>query len=63
MDKSKRNSTQIHTRKLDRMVAKNQMKDSGMVNICHRHGLRGQGRSFFANNWRDYKYFGGQILV
>ena len=50
-------------KKIDRMVAKNNMKDIGMVRICkgQKHG-RNNGHSEnervsssrFANNWRDY---------
>ena len=42
--KRKRVSVQIHTRKLDRCVAKKRMKQAGMRKI-NKHG-------FFANNWR-----------
>ncbi|MBC5745553.1 hypothetical protein FMM74_018785 [Lachnospiraceae bacterium MD308] len=49
-NKVRRVSTQVHTRKLDRMVAKNNMKKRGIVHI-NKDGADG---SFFANNWREY---------
>lgn len=50
MKNSKRVPTQVHTRKLDRMVARNNMKKKGIVHI-NKDGADG---SFFANNWRKY---------
>lgn len=38
--------TQVHTRKLDRMVARENMKKLGIVHI--------NKNNFFANNWRNY---------
>ena len=61
--KTHRVSTQIHTRKLDRLVAKKQMKSFGMCNICQRKGLRNDNRSAFANDWRNYTTYGSKILV
>ena len=49
-NKVKRVPTQVHTRKLDRMVARRNMKKQGMVHI-NKDGVNG---SFFANNWREY---------
>lgn len=63
MKKTRRVPTQIHTRKLDRGVAKKQMKDHGMMNICHRDGLRGSGRSTFANYWRKFTQYGTKTLA
>lgn len=50
MAKQKRVSTQVHTRKLDRMVARNNMKKKGVVHI-NKEGADG---SFFSNHWREY---------
>ena len=49
-NKVKRVPTQVHTRKLDRMVARRNMKKQGMVHI-NKDGVNG---SSFANNWREY---------
>lgn len=49
-NKIKRVPTQVHTRKLDRMVARRNMKKRGIVHI-NKDGVNG---SFFANNWREY---------
>ena len=49
-NKVKRVPTQVHTRKLDRMVARRNMKKQGMVHI-NKDGING---SFFASNWREY---------
>lgn len=62
-NKSKRVSTQIHTRKLDRLVAKNQMKNAGFVKLCHRGGSRNGLQSAFARDWRRFTTYGGTILV
>ncbi len=44
--KTKNVPTQVHTRKLDRMVARENMKKLGIVHI--------NKNNFFANNWRNY---------
>lgn len=49
-NKVRRIPTQVHTRKVDRMVARNNMKKRGIVHI-NKDGTDG---SFFANNWREY---------
>lgn len=48
--KSKRVSTRVHTRKLDRLIARDNMKRAGIYRFTHgqRH------HSFFANHWREY---------
>ena len=46
----KRVSTQVHTRSLDRMVARNNMKKRGITNI-NKKKVDG---SFFSENWRNY---------
>lgn len=49
----------IHTRKIDRMVSKNNMKRRGLSKIC-KHSKSGNGhrievsQSYFAKNWREY---------
>lgn len=50
MKKIKRVSTRVHTRKLDRMVAQNNMVRAGIYkfNKGERH------HTFFANHWREY---------
>lgn len=48
--KNSRVSTQIHTRKLDRIVARENMKKHGITQINKVKGLT----SFFAKHWRDY---------
>lgn len=45
-DKIKRVPTRVHTRELDRSIAKTNMKRSGLHRI-------GKG-DFFHNNWRKY---------
>lgn len=40
----------IHTRKLDRRVAKATMKKRGIVHVAKRH----KTGSYFASNWREY---------
>lgn len=48
--KSKRKSIRVHTRKLDRLVAKNNMVRAGIYRFT-----RGERHhSFFANHWREY---------
>jgi hypothetical protein len=42
--------TQVHTRKLDRAVARNKMHKMG---ITHINKKKADG-SFFARNWRNY---------
>ena len=46
----KRVSTQVHTRKLDRMVERKNMEKRGVVHI-NRDSSDG---SFFTKNWRSY---------
>lgn len=50
MKNSKRVLTQVHTRKLDRMVARRNMEKAGINHINKDKA----DRSFFANHWRDY---------
>ena len=66
--KYKRVSTRVHTRKIDRMVAKNNLKASGRVNITSRkrnrygtkkdrtHGSQAVNAhySYFSKNWRKW---------
>lgn len=42
---------QIHTRELDRMVAKNNMKKVGFRQICKRDRV---GESIFKRNWKQF---------
>ncbi len=46
----KRVSTQVHTRKLDRMVARKNMEKKGITQI---NKVKSDA-SFFSKNWRDY---------
>lgn len=48
--KTQRVATQVHTRKLDRMAARRNMKSKGIIQI---NKDKADG-SFFSNNWRDY---------
>ena len=48
--KDKRVPTQVHTRKLDRMVARNNMEKKGIKKI---NEDRADG-SFFSRFWRNY---------
>ena len=48
--KSKRVPTQVHTRKLDRMVARNNMEKKGIKKINEDRA----DESFFSNNRRSY---------
>ena len=48
--KSKRVSTRVHTRKLDRLVARNNMCRAGIYRFTH--GKRHE--SFFCKRWREY---------
>lgn len=41
-------------RKFMRNIVKFAMKKQGMYQICKRTGKRGEGRSYFAEHWRDY---------
>lgn len=64
----KRVSTKVHTRKIDRSVAKNKMKMSGMCGVCKNdNGTRspratkknrlvkeGEHRSYFSNHWKEF---------
>ncbi len=49
--KTKRVSTQVHTRKLDRMVARKNMEKKSVTQI---NKVKGGDASFFSKNWRDY---------
>ena len=49
-NKVKRVPIQVHTRKLDRMVARRNMKKQGMVHI-NKDGVNGR---FFAKSWIEY---------
>lgn len=49
--KEKRVPTQIHTRELDRMVAKNNMKKAGFMQICKKDRT---GESIFKRNWKQF---------
>ena len=48
--KTKRVPTQVHMRKLDRMVARKNMEKKGVTQI---NKIKGDV-SFFSKNWRDY---------
>ena len=48
--KDKRVPTQLHTRKLDRMVARNNMEKKGITHF-NKDGVNG---SFFSRFWRSY---------
>lgn len=48
--KTKRVHTQVHTRKLDRSVARNHMKQRGITGI----NKKTAGESFFSRAWREY---------
>lgn len=48
--KRKRVSTRVHSRKIDRLVAKNNMKKAGIYRFTH----GGRHDSFFANHWHEY---------
>ena len=48
--KTKRVPTQVHTRKLDRMVARKNIEKKGVTQI---NKIKGDA-SFFSKNWRDY---------
>lgn len=48
--KAERVPAQVHTRKLDRMVARNNMKKKGVTQI---NKVKGD-RSFFSKYWRSY---------
>ena len=58
-NKQKRVPTQIHTRKLDRLVAKNQMHKAGLIRICDKR----TGRSTFAEQWRKFTIYDLNILA
>lgn len=55
----RRVSTRVHTREIDRGVARRQMKLIGMRRVA-KHDHHGRGwqlvydRSYFANHWREY---------
>ena len=48
--KTKRVPVQVHTRKLDRMVARKNMGKKGVTQI---NKIKGD-TNFFSKNWRDY---------
>ena len=41
-------------RKYYRQIVKYAMDKMGLYQICKRTGKRGQGRSYFAEHWRDF---------
>jgi hypothetical protein len=53
---NKRVPERIHTRKIDRKVAKNKMKAAGYTRICSRKKNRNgkKGDSVFSTKWRKY---------
>lgn len=51
-NKTKRVSTRVHTRKIDRAVAHAVMKKIGIVRPNDHRG----GSSFFAMHWREAEY-------
>ena len=51
MIKKFRKPTRIHSRELDRAVARKRMKDLGVHQPCKKVA----GTSFFAEHWREYK--------
>lgn len=64
-DNQRRVLTRVHTRKLDRGIAKDQMKRKGIQRISKHDHVRGytisgkQGQisrvdSYFAGHWREY---------
>ena len=53
MKREKRAHEVIHTRKIDRRIAKNNMKNDGMVQFCNHDYVRGI-RSYFAEHWKEY---------
>lgn len=67
-NKTKRVPTRVHTRKIDRMVARNLMKASGRVHVTNRkrnrygtkkdrtHGSQAKNLhySYFSKNWRQW---------
>ncbi len=51
MAQTKRVPTRVHTRKLDRGIARLQMKNVGMRQVAkHGNGTS----SYFADHWREY---------
>ena len=60
MQKQKRVPTRVHTRELDRAIARTQMKSIGMRRVAkssHTGARRDQMfyvNSYFANHWREY---------
>ena len=61
--KIKRTSTQIHTRKLDRLVAKKQMHNKGITRICDRNDIRKNKPSYFSTHWKFFTNYGAEVLV
>ncbi len=53
---NKRVPERIHTRKIDRKVAKNNMLKVGYTRICHRKKKDGgkKGDSYFSLHWREH---------
>lgn len=68
VNKNKRVSTRVHTRKIDRMVARNAMKASGRVHVTSHKRNRYKTKkdrthgsqctnfhySYFSKNWRAF---------
>lgn len=55
----KRKATRVHTRKIDRFIARRQMENVGMRRVCS-HGRHGKHSSYFASHWREYCVGGKQ---
>ena len=59
MQERKRVSTRVHTREIDRHVARKQMQQIGMRKVC-KHNYYGAAyervynNSYFANHWREF---------
>lgn len=59
MTQNKRTPTRVHTRELDRGIARTQMKKLGMRRVA-KHSYSGRPwqrnyiNSYFANHWREY---------
>lgn len=64
---TKRVPTRLHTRKLDRAIARNRMKEAGIsspakhdliqtYNINGKKGEITRTNSFFAEHWKEYAY-------
>lgn len=55
--KKNRKLTQIHTRKLDRLVARKQLKRDGFTRTCSKSRA---GESWFSTVWKKYAEFDGK---